>query len=361
MRPAIFDEDRLADSPSPAPPFWAGPHHAARRPGLVIRARLKAALRGWFEARGFLEVETGIVQVSPGNETHLHAFATEWTDAAGARGRAFLHTSPEFAMKKLLAAGEARIHQFAPCFRAREASRLHAPEFTMLEWYRAGTDYTALMADSAALLRVAAEIGGRARFSHRGRECDPQAGPERLSLVEAFRRHAGLDLEACLDDQAAFAGAAGGIGIRVAADDTWSDIFSRILAERIEPNLGIGRPTILDRYPLSEAALARPCADDPRFAERFELYVCGVELANAFGELTDPIEQRRRFEADMAEKARIYGERYPIDEDFLAALAHLPACSGIALGFDRLAMLAAGASSVHDVIFTPWPFAEAAV
>lgn len=337
-------------------PFWNAEEHGRRRAGLRIRARLKSAIRRHFDDQGFLEVETGIAQVSPGNETHLHAFAVEWTDAEDVLRRAYLHTSPEFAMKKLLAAGESRIYQFAHCFRAREASRLHAPEFSMLEWYRTGADYTALMADCAALLRLAADVGGRDTFRFRGRACDALAEPERLSVSAAFARHAGLDLDSVLADRAGLARVAADIGIRVAPDDTWSDIVSRILTERIEPHLGLGRATILDRYPLSEAALARPCPDDPRFAERFELYVCGVELANAFGELTDAAEQRRRFEADMAEKARIYGESYPIDEDFLAALAHMPPASGIALGFDRLAMLAAGMESVHAVMFTAQPF-----
>lgn len=342
----------------PLNPFWHAESHARRRPGLVLRARLKEALRAEFARQDFLEVETGIVQVSPGNETHLHALDAHWVDAAGERASGYLHTSPEFAMKKLLAAGETRIFQFAPVFRAREASRLHAPEFVMLEWYRANEAYETLMADCAAMLRLAAEIGGRQEFRFRGRACDAFAGPERLSLVEAFERHAGIALEPCLEDRDGFAREAQSIGVRVADDDTWSDIFSRILSERIEPHLGMGRATILDRYPISEAALARPCPDDPRFAERFELYVCGVELANAFGELTDAAEQRRRFEADMAEKLRLYGEIYPIDEDFLRALAHMPAASGAALGFDRFAMLAAGAESVHEVIFTPFPFGE---
>ncbi|WP_305793649.1 amino acid--tRNA ligase-related protein, partial [Caulobacter sp. S45] len=136
-------------------------------------------------------------------------------------------------------------------------------------------------------------------------------------------------------------------------DDSWSDVFSRVLVERIEPRLGEGRPTILYEYPLAEAALARPCPHDGRVAERFELYACGVELANGFGELTDPVEQRRRFEADMAEKARLYGERYPIDEDLLAALALMPPASGVALGFDRLVMLATEATRVNQVLWTP--------
>lgn len=342
----------------PATPFWHRETHARRRPALQVRARLKAAIRAHFEGQGFWEVETGLVQVSPGNETHLHAFEAHWVDAAGEAARGYLHTSPEFAMKKLLAAGETRIFQFAPVFRAREASRLHAPEFSMLEWYRAGESYEALMADCGALLRLASEIGGRREAHFRGRTCDLTAEPERLSLVEAFARHAGIALEPCLADLDGFAAEATRIGVRIAADDTWSDIFSRILSERIEPHLGQGRPTILDRYPISEAALARPCPDDPRFAERFELYVCGVEIANAFGELTDPTEQRRRFEADMSEKQRLYGETYPIDEDFLNALAHMPPASGAALGFDRLAMLAAGVESVQEVIATPFPFGE---
>ena len=342
----------------PASSFWHHETHARRRPGLLIRAQLRDQLRHWLADYGFLEVETGVVQVSPGNETHLHAFAAQWVDGAGNGATGYLHTSPEFAMKKLLAAGETRIAQFAPVFRAREASRLHAPEFTMLEWYRVAEDYTALMADCATMLRLAGEVGQRLSFTYRGRVCNAMAEPERLPVTEAFHRHAGIDLESCLDDRDRLQAEAQRIGIRTTLEDGWSDLFSRILTEKVEPGLGLGRATILDRYPISEAALARPCPDDPRFAERFELYVCGVELANAFGELTDPAEQRRRFEADMAEKARLYGERYPLDEDFLAALAQMPPASGAALGFDRLAMLAAGAEAVADIQFTPWPFRE---
>lgn len=344
--------------PRPSSPFWHPDDYAAKRSALLARAKLKTQMREWFAGEGFLEVETGIIQASPGNETHLHAFEAQWIAHGIAHGgeaaHAYLHTSPEFAMKKLLVAGEQKIYQFAPVFRARELSALHAPEFIMLEWYRVGEDYTTLMADCAAILRLAAHIGGKNHALFRGRMCDLQAEPERLSLSEAFSRHAQLALEPLLENRDALAEAAQSIGIRIALDDTWGDLFSRILSERIELQLGIGRATILDRYPLSEAALARPCADDPRFAERFELYVCGVELANAFGELTDAQEQRRRFEADMAEKARIYGAAYPLDEDFLAALPLMPAASGIALGFDRLAMLATGAEQIRDVMFTPW-------
>ncbi|SFI80583.1 lysyl-tRNA synthetase, class 2 [Bosea sp. OK403] len=345
----------MNDGPSP---FWRPDIHADRRHALLARGRIKAALRRWFETRDFIEVEAAILQRSPGNETHLHGFATVLIDDAGASHPYYLHTSPEFAAKKLLAAGERRIFDFARVFRNRERTALHHPEFTMLEWYRAGEDYETLMADSAALLAEAARAAGATLLQWRGVEADPFVEPERLTLQAAFARHAGIDLLATIgadgaSDRSALAKAAIAAGIRLVEDDSWSDIFSRILSERIEPHLGQGRATILCEYPISEAALARPKPGDGRVAERFELYACGVELANAFGELTDPAEQRRRFEADMDEKARIYGERYPIDEDFLAALAQMPQASGIALGFDRLVMLCAGARRIEDVLWTP--------
>ncbi len=334
-------------------PWWAPHVYADRRPFLLARNRISTAFRAWFGAKNFMEVETAILQASPGNEAHLHAFATELVSPDASKARLYLHTSPEFAAKKLLAAGEKRLFTFARVFRNRERGALHHPEFTMLEWYRADEPYGALIDDCAALLAAAAEAAGAKSFSFRGREADPFAAPERLTVAEAFRRHAGIDLLATLDDREALAAAAKGQGIRVADDDTWADVFSRVLVERIEPNLGIGRATILDEYPVSEAALARPTAHDRQVAERFELYVCGVEIANAFGELTDPAEQRRRFESEMAEKERVHGERYPLDEDFLAALGHMPPASGIALGFDRLVMLATGAQRIEQVLWTP--------
>ncbi len=341
-------------------PWWTPGRHADRRPRLLARNGIRAALRGWFAAEGFVEVEGAALQVSPGNETHLHGFATTLLRADQSEQRLYLHTSPEFSAKKLLAAGETRIFDFARVFRNRERSALHAPEFTMLEWYRAGAPYEALMADCAALLRAAAEAAGAPRFRFRDIEADPFAAPEVITVAAAFRERAGIDLlatvsDAGVGDRGALAIAAQGAGIRVADDDTWSDIFSRVVAERIEPHLGRGRATILAEYPVPEAALARPKPSDPRVAERFELFVAGVELANAFAELTDPVEQRRRFAADMDEKARLYGERYPIDEDFLAALAVMPPASGIALGFDRLVMLATGAATIDDVQWTPLP------
>ncbi len=336
-------------------PYWQRDRHADRRPLLLARNYVKAALRGWFAAEGFVEVECGAIQRSPGNETHLHAFTTLWQPEGGAAEARYLHTSPEFAAKKLLAAGETRIVDFARVWRNREAGPLHAPEFTMIEWYRADASWTAVMADAVELCRTALTATGRERLTWRERSCDPMAEAERLTLCEAFDRHAGLRLAELLDDRDALAAATAALGITVAADDSWSDLFSKIVVTRIEPHLGHDRPTLLCEYPLAEAALARPCPGDPRFAERFELYACGVELANGFGELTEPVEQRRRFVADMDEKARLYGERYPIDEDLLASLPLMPPASGVALGFERLALLATGGRHIDDMIWTPFP------
>ena len=322
----------------------------------MARGAIRKAARAWFDEQGFTEVETPILQVSPGNEIHLHAPRTELHDAAGGQAVRYLRTSPEFACKKLLAAGETKIFEFARVFRDRERGRLHLPEFTMLEWYRADATYDAVMADGVVLIAHAAQVTGIGQFSFRGQTADPFAEPEMLTVAAAFQRLAGIDLLATLDkgegDRARLAAAAEA-KVRIAADDNWSDIFSKVLVEYIEPKLGQGRLTILYDYPLPEAALARAASSDPRVAERFEIYACGVELANGFGELTDAAEQRRRFTEAMDEKQRRYGERYPLDEDFLAAVASMPPASGVALGFDRLVMLASGATTVDQVVWTP--------
>jgi lysyl-tRNA synthetase class 2 len=338
--------------------WWRPDRHGDRRPALLARGRITAAVRAHFAAEGFLEVECGQIQRSPGNETHLHAIEARIGTPDGGVETRYLHTSPEFAMKKLIAAGETRIFDFARVFRGRERSALHAPEFTMLEWYRAHEPYEALMADCAALMALAARVAGVDHFAFRGQICDPFAAPERLTVAEAFDRFAGIDLLATTPggqpDRAALANAVARAGVRMAPDDSWADLFTRVMVEKIDPHLGIGRPTILCEYPVAEAALARPKPGDPRVAERFELFACGVELANAFGELTDPVEQRRRFEADMDLKERLYGVRYPIDEALLQALALMPPTSGIALGFDRLMMLATHAPSIDQVLWTPF-------
>ena len=330
--------------------------HLQKRDRLIARNRLTKAVRAWFEARDFVEVETAALQVSPGNETHLHAFASEAIGPAGERNPLYLRTSPEFACKGLLASGERRIFEFARAWRNRERGALHHPEFTLLEWYRAEQPYEILMDDCAALLALAAETTEAKAFAFRGRSVDPRLEPEHVTLAEAFDRFAGADLLATVSedgstDRDALAVMAKAAGVRVADDDTWSDVFSRVLLDKVEPNIGNGRATVLCEYPIPEAALARPKPGAPKVAERFELFACGVELANCFGELTDPVTQRARFEADMTEKQRLYGERYPIDETFLQALAHMPQASGGALGFDRLVMLATGAEHIEQVLW----------
>jgi elongation factor P--(R)-beta-lysine ligase len=342
-------------------PWWSATRHADIRPFLAARSAITKAIRAWFHEQGFAEVETGILQVSPGNETHLHAPRTELTSATGAVATRYLRTSPEFACKKLLAAGEPKIFEFARVFRDRERGDLHLPEFTMLEWYRANAAYDAVMADSVVIIAHAAQATGIGRFSFRGSSADPFAEPELLTVAAAFERFAGIDLLATIagseGDRAGLAAAAR-TRVRIADDDTWSDIFSKVLVEHIEPKLGQGCLTVLLEYPAPEAALARAKASDPRVAERFEIYACGVELANGFGELTDAEVQRVRFMQAMDEKARRYGERYPLDEDFLDAVAKMPQASGVALGFDRLVMLAGGALRIDQVVWTP-PAGEA--
>jgi elongation factor P--(R)-beta-lysine ligase len=337
-------------------PWWTLERHADIRPFLAARVAITRAVRRWFDEQGFAEVETGILQVSPGNEVHLHAPCTEIVNPEGGRSVRYLRTSPEFACKKLLAAGEAKIFELARVFRDRERGDLHLPEFTMLEWYRADVTYDAVMADSIVLIAHAAQATGIGQFSFRGKIADPFAEPELLTVAVAFERFAGVDLLGTVadgkGDRDALAAAAAP-RVRVSDDDTWSDIFSKLLVEHVEPKLGQGRLTVLFEYPAPEAALARAKLSDPRVAERFEVYACGVELANGFGELTDAHEQRLRFTEAMCEKQRRYGERYPIDEEFLAAIAVMPHASGVALGFDRLVMLASGALRIDQVVWTP--------
>lgn len=342
-------------------PWWDREAFAARRPLLETRMAVIETVRRFFRERGFAEVETPALQVSPGLEPHLTAFETELDEPFrdGPTARLYLHTSPEFAMKKLLVAGEPRIFQLARCYRNTERSATHHPEFTMLEWYRADAGYGDLMADCEGLLRACAEAASATDFVRGARRCDPRAGWEYLTVAEAFARDAGIDLlatapDALAPDTEALRDEARRIGVYTHPDDQWEDVFFRIFLEKIEPALGVGAPTVLHDYPASMAALARIKPDDARVAERFELLVCGLELANAFGELTDAAEQRRRFEADIARKQALSGRRYPIDEDFLAALeAGMPDSAGIALGLDRLVMLATGAAHIEDVLWAP--------
>jgi len=307
-----------------------------RLPLLRRRARLTAAVRAFFTARGYMEAETPYVVAAPGEEVHLRARPA---------GDKWLHTSPEFAMKKLLAGGSGPLFQLARVWRDEPWSPTHAPEFTMLEWYRLGADMDALMDETFALLR--ATLPPDITWNGVSVRLDT---PEKISVAEAFHRWVGADVLATADDAPALAAQA---GATLRGGEDWEDLFFRLLLERVEPNLGRGRATFLTHWPTAQAALARRCPQDPRVAERFELYVCGVELANAFVELTDAAEQRARFTADRARRHALYGTDWPLDEDFLAAVATLPACSGIALGFDRLVMLATGAPRIADVLWLP--------
>ncbi|MDX2258118.1 MAG: EF-P lysine aminoacylase EpmA [Hyphomicrobiaceae bacterium] len=352
---------------SNAAAWWSPSAHADRRPLLLARATIRDRIRRLFASRRFIEVETGSLAISPGNETHLHAFPTTAIGTDLAARQVYLRTSPEFAMKKLLAAGEPRIFEFAASFRNRERGPLHAPEFTMLEWYRAGSQgygtpiedpFQHMIEDAAAVVYAAADALGTAtmRFRDRAVRLDHY---RQMTVAEAFARH--LDLR---DDLARrlieaphreeLASVARDRGHRIGEDETCSSLFSRLMAD-IEPALGIGTLLILTDYPIGECALAKPHRSNPAVGQRFEVYACGVELANGFAELDDGPVQRRNLEAQMAERARIYGDTYPIDEEFIAAVGHLRDATGCAMGFDRLVMLLTGAPSVEAVRWTPFP------
>ena len=328
-------------------PSWHPESLAARLPFLRRRARLASAVRAFFDARGYLEVETPYAVPTPGEEVHLSACATERIAPDGQRTRLWLHTSPEFAMKKLLVGGAGPIFQLARVWRNGEGSDLHGPEFTMLEWYCPGATLDDLIVETHALLRAVLPPVVECR----GVRTDLRS-VERLTLAEAFARDVGADLLASAGDASALAAQA---GVALRAGEDWEDLFFRLLLGRIEPGIGHARPTFLTHWPAAQAALARRDPADPRVAERFELFVCGMELANAFVELTDAGEQRARFVADRARRTALYGEAgWPLDEAFLAALAHgMPPSAGIALGFDRLAMIAAGAARIDDVTWLP--------
>ena len=318
---------------------------ADRLPLLRRRALLARAVRGFFDARGYLEVETPYAVPTPGEEVHLRPFGTTRIHPDGSAEPLFLHTSPEFAMKRLLAATGLPMFQLARVWRNGEGGRLHAPEFTMLEWYRPGAGLGSLMDETEALLR--ALLPPLVRWG--GAACRLDRGFERLTLQEAFERHLGADLLATQNDAAALAAQAG-VGLRTGEE--WEDLFFRLLLSHVEPRIGRDRPTFLTHWPACQAALARRDPLDPRAALRFELYACGIELANAFEELTDPPEQRRRFEQDRARRERLDPAlRWPLDEALLASLAALPPCAGIALGFDRLVMLATGAPHLSDILW----------
>ncbi|NKB22444.1 MAG: EF-P lysine aminoacylase GenX [Alphaproteobacteria bacterium] len=345
--------------------WWHKDQLRKRLPALTVRGHVAVATRQFFAENGFVEVETPALQISPGMEPHLTAFSTQLFEPFEETNTRtlYLHTSPEFAMKKLLAGGMDKIFQLAKVWRNGDRSGTHHPEFTMLEWYRAGATWQEIAEDCEALVKNAVSqthsVSESQQFSWQGAQCDPFGAWQYLSVAEAFENYCEIDLLATAPDPlkpdaALLAVEAKRVGVRIDSKDQWEEIFFRLFLEKIEPNLGVGVPTVLYNYPLSMAALARQSADDDRVAERFEIFVCGVELANGFGELTDVDEQRRRFEAEIAHKQEVVGYSYPIDEDFLDALAMgMPEASGIALGFDRLVMLCAGVNKIEDVLWAP--------
>ncbi len=335
--------------------WWHSDKFMQKRTNLKIRGHVIKAIRDFFDDQGFDEVQTPVLQVCPTIDTHIHAFATDLKGVdLQVSKKLYLQTSPEFDMKKLLTAGMARIYQICPVFRNAEGSKRHSPEFTMIEWYRAQADYTDIMTDCEGLLQVCAKAAGIKEYRYKQHKCNPFQDFERLSVIEAFQRYADITLVDYLGDKERFSNKVSALGLHVAKDDEWDDLFFRVMDAKIEPFLGMGRPTFLMDYPVSMASLSKKKGNDPRFAERFELYVCGIELANAFSELTDAVEQQRRYDTDMAEKQRLYGEYYPMDEEFIAALKHgMPPSGGIALGIDRLVMLATGAEDIQNVLWAP--------
>lgn len=326
---------------------WHPEKFKVRGETLQTRMKVIKAVRQFFDEQGFWEVDTPTLQTMPCADMHIHGFQTEYFGRDLKRRRDYyLHTSPEFEMKKLLVAGLPKLYQICKVFRNGEDTRLHSPEFTMLEWYRVGADYQDIMRECERLINATAEAAGIPEY---------QTPFERLSVAEAFERYAAIDLTVCLDDLEKFKAEAQKQNIRTIDNDAWDDVFHAIMSEKIEPKCGASGPAFLYDYPASMACLSKK-ASDPRFAERFELYIGGVELANAFTELTDAAEQRARFEAEMAAKQAHYGFSYPLDEDFLAALEYgMPEAGGIALGLDRLIMILTGAENIEDVLWTGKP------
>ncbi len=330
----------------------------AQRRNARARARLAAAAREALGAMGYDEVETPSLVPAPGAEPHIHAFETTFApEGGGAPVPLFLHTSPEYAMKRLLAEGLPRTFQLARVFRNGEVSRTHNPEFTMLELYRAGTDYAGVMADLERLVEACARAlspDGAPRASRGGATLELAAPFERLTVAEAFRRHARIDLPACAGDAGRLAEAARRAGHDPGPPgEGFDDVFFRVMLAAVEPRIGVPRPTYLVDWPAPMAALSRLKRDDPAVAERFELYAAGLELANGFSELTDAAEQRRRLQAEQAERRRMGRRVHPLDERFLDAVGRMPDAGGVAVGFDRLLMLLAGAEAIEDVLLFP--------
>jgi lysyl-tRNA synthetase class 2 len=332
--------------------------NARQRANARARALLSSQARRVLGELGYEEVETPCLVPAPGMEPHIQAFEAPFVPEGGGAPRPlWLHTSPEYAMKRLLAGGWERVFQLARVFRNGEVSRTHNPEFTMLELYRVETDYRGIMADCERLLEecaLALAPGGAARVRRSGRTVDLSAPFETLTVQQAFMRHAGMDLAACAGEAGALAAAARAAGHDPGRPgESFDDVFFRVMLDAVEPRLGLDRPTWLVDWPAPLAALSRLKREDPRWAERFELYAGGLELANGFTELTDAVEQRARLVEEQELRRRLGRPVYPLDEPFLEAVGVMPDAGGVAIGLDRLLMLLVGAESIEEVLLFP--------
>lgn len=329
-------------------------HHAINQ--YLVREQVIDSLRRFFKSRGFHEVETPLLVRSPGTEPYLEVFETQLNFAEGDSHQAFLLTSPEYAMKKLLAAGFGDIFQICKSFRNGEGrSSRHNPEFTILEYYRVNADYTALMSDMEQIFRtLALDIKGQDDgFKYQGIEINLSQPFIRMSVSKAFDKFAGIP-DHTLVDESDLVLVAKQKGYAISEDHSWEQAFNLIFLNEIEPKLDKSRPTIIYDYPVSQAALSRRKADDPRFAERFELYVAGLEIGNAFSELTDATEQEARLKQELEMRKKLGKTQYQLDDQFIEALkSGMPDCAGIAIGVDRLVMLFADVTDISDTLLFP--------
>jgi lysyl-tRNA synthetase class 2 len=326
-----------------------------KRRNLILRGRILQGIRRFFLEEGFLEIETPCLVSSPGMEPHLRALEVSIHRPEGGPKRMYLHTSPEYAMKKLMGEGWEKIFQVCRVFRDEEISRIHQIEFTMLEWYRTGADYRKVMEDCEGLLDfLSREVLKGSELIYQGKKIDLIPPAERLSVAEAMQTYGKVDIEKNCDGASLLEEArAKGFIFDSDAYYSFEEIFFKVFLEAVEPRLGYPKPTILYDYPAAMGALARLKPENPLWAERFELYIAGLELANAFSELVDPVEQRKRFESEQRLRAVLEKPLYPIDEELLTALSRMPPSAGIALGVDRLAMLFCDVPSIQEVLAFP--------
>lgn len=319
---------------------------ADRLPLLKRRQWIMKSIRSFFDARGYMEIETPYLVKTPGEEVHLHPFHSVYETPQGEKHNLFLHTSPEFSMKKVMAEIHQPIFQLARVWRNQEGGNIHSSEFTMLEWYRPNCSLGDLMDETELLLKRL--LPPYIDYNHY--KLDFTKPFQRLTIQQAFEIYVGIDLLDLPEDVALLAKAA---KVDARNNETWEDLFFRLLLEKVEPNIGRQNPTFLTHWPLSQAALAKKDPLDPRVALRFELYAGGLELANAFEELTDPLEQRKRFAYDRQRRSELYPEMkyWEMDEELLLSLEKLPVCSGIAMGVDRLVMLATGVTNIQNILW----------